>query len=171
MGQSFSGKLNILSSDNGQFMASIFLTQGSVVGGHYRNLSGSDAVILACYHGMPGQDGGWGEIKFMPEPEIISSAHQQVKWDYNALQVELHRYILQWTKLKQAMPKDQLFLLAQMPSPSSLITHEQFKLLSLLTQVNLVHEVFLRSPFLPTQTLEVLISMRKLGWIRVASAV
>ncbi len=171
MAQGFSGKLNILAAGSGQFFGSVFLTQGLVTGGYYRNLTGRDAVILICYHGMPGQKPVWGEAKFVPEPETISPAQQQVKWDFNDLQVELHRYFLAWAKLQELMPRDDLHLLAMLPPPSSQPSCDQFQILSLLSQESRVSEVFLHSPFLPAQTLEILISMRKIGWIRVAASV
>lgn len=165
------GKINLLARESGQFLGCLYLVQGHLAGGRYRGLRGKDAVILVCYHGMPGQKKIWGEIRLVCEPEVIPASYQGVKWDFNQLQVELHRYILEWEKVRPLLPPSHLFLLPRMPSAEIDLSPEQFQILTLLSENPKVDEFTQNCPYLPTKGLEVLISLRKMGLIRVAATV
>lgn len=169
--QGFSGKINLLRSDSGQYHGAIYLAQGVIVGGQYRQLQGADAVILMCYHSLSGPEAPWGEAKFVAEPEVLSPALQVIQWNFNELQVALHRYIAEWEEAKKLMPDPSLHLLAHFPSASHSIDHDLFQILSVLTVHHQVAQVFYHSPFLPPKTLDGLVRLRKMGLLRVVRAV
>lgn len=166
-----SGKINLLSGENGQFIGCIFLVQGFVVGGRYRRLRGRDAVKLMAYHSMPACREWGDQVQLVCEPEVIAPADQMVKWDFNELQVELHRYILEWEGVRSLLPPGHLYLLPRLPQPPQALTVEQFQVLSILVDSSKVEDFLVNCPYTPAKGLGILISLRRLGLIRVAQSV
>lgn len=165
------GHLNFLTADKGQFVGRLFLVQGLLVGGQYRRLKGKDAVISLCYDMVPRSGQNAQSHRPVVEPEVVPSTFQAISWDLNQLRVELHRYVLEWEKLSPLCPPSHLYLLPRFPSSDIQIDSEQFQVLSQLSQTSQCQEFFLSSPFTQAKSLEILISLRKQGLIRVAHSV
>ncbi|MCK5883592.1 MAG: hypothetical protein KAG61_07885 [Bacteriovoracaceae bacterium] len=159
----FSGKINVLKKENGQFLAAVFLVDGRVVGGSYQQRTGENALFSMLCDGL-----GQG-MRYIVEPEVISDRDQLICLTAGEIQKELRLISAELPRLKGQIPPLQLHLLicSAFIIEGAELGLNQFDILTTISDYSKVEDIYRFSPYHVGSTTRALVSLRKMGALKV----
>lgn len=163
----FSGKINILRCDSGQYVGAIVMSEGQLVAADFDRRKRENALFSAVYNSR--MDHG---LRFVVEPEIVDRESVQFNYSYDQFMKLCESYGKRFEATKKLMPPMHLHLLIKsdfiVDGPQ--INSREFNLLGVISDYSQVEDIYRYSPYLPFETTEILISLRKKGAVRVVKA-
>jgi hypothetical protein len=164
---SFTGKINVLKSDNNQHIGVVFLKEGEIIDCSYFGRTGKKGLYALVFEEIGSQE----FHKFIIEPEIIKDS--QVKFTYSFddfYQKVQERYEL-YQKIKRLRPPSYLRLSIDpnfiKPKCQIKIDGFEFDVLSAMVNHKKVPDIYLNCPLYDYEITGALISLRKKKAIRV----
>ena len=164
----FTGRVNLLAKENNQHIALVFLREGKLVNAYYENKVGLKAILSLIFDEVEGKV----DLRFMPEPELISEKELLLNLDIEELKRTASSYYNDFQNAKNLRPPENVRLI---PNPDFIlngadIDFREFSLLCNLTQYNTVEDIYNNSEFVDHETTMLLVSLRKKKAISVVAA-
>lgn len=161
----FTGKINFLLKETGQFLGAIFQKDGFIVGAQYGELVGFKAILK-----MVLEDFHYDQrYKFIVEPEVIGPELQSIKLTHEEIKLEAEKCLHQHFQSKKLRPAENLKLVinAEVIVSKEELTPTEFDVLSTITEWCLVSDIYKNSTLMDYDITNALVSLRKKRAIKV----
>ncbi len=161
----FTGKINILSKDNGQFLGVIYQQEGLIVGAQIKELKGKKAVLKMIFDDVESNQ----NFKFIVEPELISSEFMSVKLTFEEIKAEAQTHFQQYISAKKLRPAAHLKLIIdpEIIVSKDDISPQEFDVLSVISEWCNVSDIYKYSKLMDFEITHALVSLRKKRAIKV----
>lgn len=161
----FTGKINVLSKDNGQFLGVIYQADGIIVGAQVKELKGKKALLKMIFDDVESNE----NFKFIVEPELISSEMMSVKITFEEIKKEAQAHFQEYVSAKKLRPAAHLKLLIDPEIIVSIddITPQEFDVLAVITEWCNVSDIYKYSKLMDFEVTHALVSLRKKRAIKV----
>lgn len=161
----FTGKVNMLSRDNGQFLGVIYQQDGLIVGAQIKELKGKKALFNMIFADVDSNE----DFRFIVEPELISTDHVQMKIPFDDLKGEAQKLYSQYLTAKKLRPAPTLKLVIdpEIIVSKEEISAEEFDVLSVITEYCKVSDIYKYCKLMDFEITNALVSLRKKKAIKV----
>ncbi len=161
----FTGKVNLLLLNSGQFYGVVYLKDGFVVGANVGNLKGKNALYKMIFEDVDSQV----NCKFVVEPEVISEINCSMKINFDQIKNEAQNMFQKYIQAKKLKPAPELRLVID---PEVIVNHEmitadEFDVLTILTEWCKVSDIYKYSKLMEFEVTNALVSLRKKRAIKV----
>lgn len=163
----FSGRVNILSKVNKQYLGAIIQSDGKIVNAKYLNLAGRKALASILMELKTSK-----AFSFVSEPEVVNSTDHVFEMTEGQFLRFKNDYFEQFDELNKLRPRNNLKLdiNSEKFNFSMSITKSEFDVLCGIIDYNIVQEIYKHSDLLDFDITTALISLRKKGLLRVLGA-
>ncbi len=162
----FNGKINILDANSKQFLGSVYLKDGAVWNVTYGNNEGQKALFRLYV-----DESSKKPISYIVEPELLDKINQNIHYPFSVLKKKLSEKYEEYKLSEKQRPPNSLKLLIKegfiADGPS--VTSEEFETLCVISDYNLVKDIYTHCPLLDHEITMALISLRKKGALKVAT--
>lgn len=161
----FTGKVNVLSRENGQFLGVIYQQEGMIVGAHVKDLKGKKALLKMIFDDVESNE----NFKFIVEPELLSPENITLKISFEEIRKEAQGHFQEYLSAKKLRPAAHLKLVIDPEIIVSLeeITTQEFDVLSVITEWCKVSDIYKFSKLMDFEITHALVSLRKKRAIKV----
>lgn len=163
----FTGKINILLKDTGQFKGVIYQRDGRIVQAEFEGQTGKKALIKSVVANQS-QD---NKYKFVLEPEVIEEGMVAFSLDLEQLYEEVSEYLKNLNKIKSLKPPGNLKLMprGEFIINGAEVTKSEFELLKLMTEYSTVNDIYEHCKLEDLEITLSIVALRKKGAIKVIS--
>lgn len=161
----FTGKINILSRDNGQFLGVIYQSEGIIVGAQIKELKGKKALLKMIFDDVESNE----NFKFIVEPEVLSTEIMTVRISFEEIKLEAQGHFQQYVSAKKLRPAPHLKLVIdpEIIVSSHDITSQEFDVLTVISEWCNVSDIYKYSKLMDFEITHALVSLRKKRAIKV----
>lgn len=161
----FTGKINILSKDNGQFLGVIYQQEGVIVGAQIKELKGKKALLKMIFDDVESNQ----NFKFIVEPEVINPDIMSVKITFEEIKAEAQTHFQQYVSAKKLRPAAHLKLVIdpEIIVSKDDISAQEFDVLSVISEWCNVSDIYKYSKLMDFEVTHALVSLRKKRAIKV----
>lgn len=155
----FTGKVNLLSHDNGQFLGVIYQQEGVIVGASFCDLKDHKALVKMIFDDLENNQ----HFKFVVEPEILGMDKCRISLTLGSLIKDIQIRYQEYQHVKKLRPASNLRLIVDpqiIVSNDDLTAHE-FDILSTITEYSKVSDIYKYSKLLDYEITTALVSLRK----------
>lgn len=164
MSVNFTGKVNLLSPFNHQFLGHLLFKNGKIIDVKYLQLTG-----VKAFYQLGIKEYGLERHQYIVEPEIVSEEEQRIHYPFSVLLKKLEKQIKLYEIVNGQRPPSNVKILVDALSINSDIecTPEEFKVLSVLTDYHKVDDIYDHCDLLDYEVTSSLISLRKKGILKI----
>jgi hypothetical protein len=161
----FTGKVNMLSRDTGQFLGVIYQQEGLIVGSQIKDLKGKKALLKMIFDDVESND----DFKFIVEPELLNPEILTMKISFEEIKKEAQSFFQEYIAAKKLRPAAHLKLVIdpEVIVSKEEITPEEFDLLTTLSEWCKVSDIYKYSKLMDFEITRTLVSLRKKRAIKV----
>jgi hypothetical protein len=161
----FSGKINVLQTENSQYLGAIYQENGIIVHAQFRGLIGKHSLFQIILKQMNKNV----TFKYVIEPEIITDKTRSFSINVDQLKVEAGRLFEEYLKCAKLRPPDSLQLMVSTDFLESHqdITPVEFDVLAAISDFCSVGEIYNSAKLYDFEITKALVSLRKKGGIKV----
>jgi hypothetical protein len=161
----FTGKVNVLSKENGQFLGVIYQQEGMIVGAQLKELKGKKALLKMIFDDVELNE----FFKFIVEPEVLSPENITMKVSFEEVRKEAQGHFQEYLSAKKLRPAPHLKLVIDPEIIVSVdeITPQEFDVLSIITEYCNVSDIYKYSKLMDFEVTHALVSLRKKRAIKV----
>jgi hypothetical protein len=161
----FTGKVNILSRENGQFLGVIYQQEGLIVGAQIKDLKGKKALLKMIFDDVESNE----DFKFIVEPELLNPEILTMKISFEEIKKEAQSFFQEYVSAKKLRPAPHLKLVIdpEVIVSKEEITPEEFDLLTTLSEWCKVSDIYKYSKLMDFEITRTLVSLRKKRAIKV----
>lgn len=161
----FTGKVNVLSKENGQFLGVIYQQEGMIVGAQLKELKGKKALLKMIFDDVESNE----LFKFIVEPEVLSPENITLKITFEEVRKEAQGHFQEYLSAKKLRPAPHLKLVIDPEIIVSIeaITPQEFDVLSVITEWCNVSDIYKYSKLMDFEVTHALVSLRKKRAIKV----
>ncbi|MDC1174437.1 hypothetical protein OAT67_03535 [Bacteriovoracaceae bacterium] len=161
----FTGKINILTKESGQYLGAVYLLDGQIVNCHYKDGSGRHSLFKVVFEDIDDD----GLLKFIAEPEIINEGDILFQLSFNEFKTSAESEYNKFKSSTKLRPPADLKILIKSDFilEGDHISIREFDVLSLISDYNKVSEVYENSPLSENDITTILVSLRKMNALRV----
>lgn len=154
----FTGKVNILRSEDRGLEGSIFLSDGQVVNASFKGATGTKAFFNACVEAFDDEFAH----DYIVEPERVSGPFK-IHYPYSVLRRKVSEVISLYKENKGLRPPGELKLLvrASFIEDGEAVSGEEFDLLRTISDFSRVKDIYKNSQLPDYQITNALVSLRK----------
>lgn len=155
----FTGKVNILLKENGQYVGDILLLDGVLVGATYNQIHGPSALFRMVFDDHESNF----EFKIVVEPEIVESNQKQFELAFENFKKKSEENIQKHIEAKSLRPPNHLKLKIrpEFVAQGEEITLNEFEILCSLIGKNTVGELYDGLSLEESDITNALVSLRK----------
>lgn len=164
MSVQFTGKVNLLSPFNHQYLGHLLFKDGQVIDVKYQGLSG----VKAFYHfGI--QEYRLEKHQYIVEPEIAHEEDRRIHYPFSVLMSKLENQIKIYDIVSKQRPPENVKIVVdpKMVSPGLECSVEEFSVLSTLTDWSRVSDIYENCKLLEHEITSSLIMLRKKGLLKI----
>lgn len=163
----FTGKLNILSNFNRQFLGHILFLDGEVIHAKFNAQEGVKALYQLYV-----QEFSLNSFHYVVEPELISPAERKITIPYSNLKTMLKNVLSEYqSSLKQRPPENVKILIdAKFVESLDQVTKEEFEVLATLTEWSKPFDVYQHCGLLDHEITKALVSLRKKNALKILAS-
>ena len=163
----FTGKVNVLSKLNRQYLGHLLLRNGEVIQAFYKSVSGIKAffnIVVSDFELEP--------ISYVVEPETVEEHQRGIHYPFSVLKARTQEVIEKYLASVKFRPPQDLKMLvkAEFLSTDYEVTPEEFEVLSTLSDWNLVKDIYQNCNLVDYEITLALVGLRKKGALKVISA-
>lgn len=161
----FTGKVNVLFKENGQFLGVIYQQEGMIVGAQLKELKGKKALLKMIFDDVESNE----NFKFIVEPELLSPENITLKITFEEVRKEAQGHFQEYLSAKKLRPAPHLKLVIDPEIIVSIetITPQEFDVLSVITEWCSVSDIYKYSKLMDFEVTHALVSLRKKRAIKV----
>jgi hypothetical protein len=164
---SFTGRINILDNESGQFLGVILIRDGAIVNCHYEKSTGRRILYKLVHDDIISNY----SFKYLVEPEIISDEQTGFDIQYSEFYKLITSYISNVSESSKLRPPDELKLMVN----SSLFEEDknldagEFELICAIIDHSKVKDIYRECYLYEHEITHALVSLRKKGLLKVIS--
>jgi hypothetical protein len=160
----FTGKVNVIKSENRQFLGEITQKDGLIVGASYKGLNSKKALYTALI-----DDVDSGGMNFIVEPELIEEERVVFEISVEELKQQAREKFEHYQRSKKLRPPDGVRLLVDpdFVVEGADVTSDEFEVLAGLTDYNKVGDIYKNVNLLEYEITNALVSLRMKKALRV----
>lgn len=164
MSVGFTGKVNILSPFNHQFLGFLLFKDGQVINTKYQNKEG----LRAFYH-LGIREHCLDKHQYIVEPEIVNEDEKRIHFPFTVLKSKLDQQIKIAEEVQKFRPPQHLRIVVdpRIISKDFECTPEEFKVLGTLTEWNKVEDIYEHCSLLEHEITNALVILRKKGALKI----
>lgn len=155
----FTGKINILKSHNKEYIGCLYLIDGVIVNGTYNDLSPLKAIIkLFSLYQVQDEP-----LEIIVEPELLSASLKKVDYPNEVLKRKIEENIGKLNGMSSQRPPDdlKLFIKPEFIKNGGDVSHHEYKVLSVISDNNLVKDIYKNCDLFEFEITDALVSLRK----------
>jgi hypothetical protein len=162
----FTGRINILNRNTGQFLGLVLIADGKIVDSSYNGLKGEKSLYTALFDDMEHTP-----LKFIVEPELVTEEQKEFQLSFEDFKNNSQKNYQGHREAKTLKPPMNLKLIldGDFVSRGSDVTSEEFKVMSVLTEYSRVSDIYNNCNLLDFEVTKALVSLRKKGAVKVIS--
>lgn len=160
----FTGKVNVLSTYNRQFLGQIFFKNGDVIQVTFQKHKG-----LKAFYQILIDEYSLQSFEYVVEPELVDESERKIHYPYGVIKNKLSDVLkLHRDSLKLRPPENIKILLDPEFLEDSLeVTPKEFDVLATLTDWNNTHDLYDNCELLDHEITLALVSLRKKGALKI----
>lgn len=153
----FTGRVNVLSKFNRQYMGHLLFKDGEVIQTILTPQKGLKALSQVLI-----QEYNLKSFNYVVEPEIVEESEKQIHYPFANLKYKLADVLKQYRESLKLRPPDSVRILIQADFVSSAytVTPQEFQVLEVLTEYNHAHDVYQHCDLLDHEITLALVSLR-----------
>lgn len=161
----FTGKVNMLSRESGQFLGVIYQQEGAIVGAHIKDLKGKKALFNMIFSDVDSAE----DYKFIVEPEVLNPENITLRIPFEEIKREASELYQQYLNAKKLKPSPLLKLVID---PEIIVAKEEitpleFDVLAVITEYCKVSDIYKHCKLMDFEITNALVSLRKKRAIKV----
>lgn len=160
----FTGKVNLLSPFNHQYLGHLLFKDGKIIDVRYQNLNG-----LRAFYQLGIREYNLEKHLYVVEPEVVTEEEQRIHYPVSVLLSRLEKQIKIYEIVYRQRPPENVKILvkAETVKVDFECTSEEFKVLTALTETNDVNEIYQNCLLLEHEITAALINLRKKGVLKI----
>lgn len=160
----FTGKVNILSTFNRQFLGHILFKNGEILQVLFISHTG-----LKAFYRLLIQEHSLQSFDYVVEPELVDEKERQIHFPYSVLKNKVSGILKAHRESLKLRPPENLKILidAEFIWDSTPVTSEEFDVLVTLTEWNNPYDIYQHCSLMDHEITEALVSLRKKGALRI----
>lgn len=160
----FTGKVNILSPFNHQYLGHLLFKDGKIIDVKYQQFTG-----LRAYYHLGIKEYCLEKHQYVVEPEIVSDEEQRIHYPFSVLQSKLEKQIKLFEIVDRQRPPHNVKII---PDPTGITSEfecsaEEFTVLTVLTDTHNIDEIYQQSSLLDHEVTLALINLRRKGVLKI----
>jgi hypothetical protein len=160
----FTGRINILSNFNHQYLGHMLLKDGEIFQVLFNNLKG-----LKAFYELIVQEFSLESFRYVVEPEVVDESERQIHYPYKILKTKMTDVLKQYREALKYRPPDDVRILIQ---PEFIIegapvTPEEFDVLETLSEWSNPREIYQHCQLLDHEITLALVSLRKKSALKI----
>ncbi len=161
----FTGKINLLSKDNGQFLGVIYQQEGILVGAQIKELVGKKALLRMIFDDVESNQ----NFKFIVEPEVLPPEVLTMKTSFEEIKLLAQKHFQDYVSAKKLRPANHLKLVIdpEVIVSKDDITPAEFDVLAVISEWCNVSDIYKYSKLMDFEVTQALVSLRKKRAIKV----
>lgn len=162
----FTGKVNILSSMNRQYLGHVLFKSGEIIQVVFQQFKG----LKAFYH-LIIQEYSLAAFSYVVEPEIVEEKERQIHYPFAVIKNKLGEVLKLYRESLKLRPPENVKIVieAGILKATIPITPQEFEVLELLTDWNSPNDIYQHSNLLDHEITLALVSLRKKGALKILS--
>lgn len=162
----FTGRVNILNRNTGQFLGLVLIADGNIVDSAYNGLKGEKSLYVALFDDMEHTP-----LKFIVEPELVTEEQREFKLSFEQFKANSQKNYRGHREAKSLRPPMNLKLIldGDFVSRGDEVSSDEFKVMSILTEYSRVSDIYNNCNLLDFEITKALVSLRKKGAVKVIS--
>jgi hypothetical protein len=160
----FTGKINVLSSFNHQYLGQICFKDGELLTVEFQGLRALKALFQVCV-----QEQALQSFNYVVEPELVESEHREFQRPLGLIRRELEQALADYQLTLKLRPPESVriqvdpgFLEDSLP-----VTRPEYTVLCTLTQWNTAHDIYQHCPLLDHEITLALVNLRKKSALKI----
>lgn len=160
----FTGKVNILSAYNRQFLGHILFKNGEVIQVTFNQQQG----LKAFYH-LIIQEYSLQSFDYVVEPELVDEKDRQIHYPFSVIKNKMADVLKKYRESLKMKPPENVKILinAEFVEDTLPVTPEEFNVLLTLTEWNSPYEIYQHCQLLDHEITGALVSLRKKGALKI----
>jgi hypothetical protein len=162
----FTGRINILNRNSGQFLGLVLIADGLIVDSSYNGLKGEKAIYVALFDDMEHTP-----LKFIVEPEVISEEQKEFALTFEDFKQTSQKNYRNHRESKDLKPPLNLKLIlnGDFISRGEEVSSDEYKVMTVLTEYSRVSDIYNHCDLFDFEVTQALVSLRKKSAVKVIS--
>lgn len=163
----FTGKVNVLSLYNRQFLGHLIFKDGEILQVSFQGQKG-----LKAFYQILIQEFSLTPYEYVVEPEVVDEKERQIHYPYAVLKNKLQEVLKLYKESLKLRPPDNVKILSEASFLTSheAVSPEEFEVLMTLTEWSNPNDVYRQCPLLDHEITLALVSLRKKGALKIIAA-
>ena len=163
----FTGKVNVLSTFNHQYLGHILFKNGEIFQVTFHNLKG-----LKAFYQLVIQEFSLQSFSYVVEPEVVEDKERQIHYPYAVIRNKMSDVIKQYRDSLKFRPPDNVKIVidAEFLEDSLPVTPQEFEVLETLTEWSTTFDVYQHCQLLDHEITWALVSLRKKSALKIIGA-
>jgi hypothetical protein len=160
----FTGKVNILSAFNRQFLGHILIKDGDVIQVTFNSNQG-----LKAFYQLIIQEYSLQSFEYIVEPEVVDEKQRQIHYPFAVIKNKMSDILKQYRESLKVRPPENVKILidADFMEDSLPVTPQEFDVLETLTEWNSPFDIYQNCSLLDHEITWSLVSLRKKGALKI----
>ncbi len=160
----FTGKINILSNFNRQYLGHLLFNNGELIQVHFKNMKG-----LKAFHQVAIEEYTLQSMQYIVEPEIVSESEREIHHPFGVIRNKLNEVIDNYQQSIKFKPPSNVKMMIDVSflDKAPELTSEEFQILDLLTEWNQPDDIYRHSGLMDHEITLALVSLRKKGALKI----
>ncbi len=160
----FTGRINILHREKGEYLGAVLLKGGTVVNSSFRGHHGRKTLYRILIDDVENQI-----LRFVVEPEIVSSGDSVFFIAIEEFKKEAQKFYQSYLESKKLKPPESIRVLlnGDFIVRGSEVTGVEFDVMEVITEFNKVRDIYESLDYMDYEITNALVRLRKAGALRV----
>ncbi len=160
----FTGRVNVLSKFNRQYLGHILFKDGEIIQVCYQELKG-----LKAFYKLVIDEFTLHSSDYVVEPEIVEDKERQIHYPYAVIKNRLGTVLKQYRDSLKFRPPENVKIIASSDilTSEAPVTEEEFEVLKTLTEWNSAFDIYQHCPLLDHEITLALVGLRKKGGLKI----
>jgi hypothetical protein len=163
----FTGKVNVLSTFNRQYLGHILFKNGEIYQVVFQNFKG-----LKAFYQLIIQEFSLQSFNYVVEPEVVEDKERQIHYPYAVMRNKMSDVIKQYRdSLKYRPPENVKILIdAEFLEDTLPVTPQEFEVLEILTEWSSPYDIYQHCQLLDHEITMALVSLRKKSALKIIAS-
>lgn len=163
----FTGKVNILSQFNRQYLGHLLFKNGELLQVFFQNQKG-----LKAFYQLVIQEFSLNSFSYVVEPEVVEDRERHIHYPYAVLKSKMAEVLKQYREsLKMRPPENvKIIISSEFIDDTLPVTPEEYAVLLALTEWNTPYDIYQHCPLLDHEITWALVGLRKKSALKIIAS-
>lgn len=160
----FTGKVNVLSKFNRQYMGHILFKDGEIIQVIFQELKG-----LKAFYKLVIEEFSLQSYSYVVEPEVVEERDRQIHYPYAVIRNRVAGVLKQYRNSIKFRPPENVKIVAnaEFLDDTVPVTYQEFEVLKTLTEWSKTFDIYQHCPLLDHEITIALVGLRKKGGLKI----